>query len=429
MNRLVDYNPYADDDDEIIPEINSVSQLKSYLRPIYIINDYMDSRENYKKFIEGFYKLAKGCYIYKKLRDYPIQFKFYEKSKKSFTLPLRHFVINSFYWIPLVEVHNIRHVEIMDESFIINCRTDIPQINDYINYMSETLESYNVKNININYQISESLYYLRRISNDFSQILSVYFDAFSIMDMYQTIPGLKEIMELEIDESMQPSDIEDILHKKQAELISLLKSVKENPIGIILNAKTGIKEKQLAEFMISKGLVPDLDGNTIPLPIKNSILIGGLKTPADLYNDGIGARKSQVMAHEVMGRAGHFGKVLTELSRTLSLSKTVSDCNTKHLVPYFITSKKFLDKLDRKYYLKDPNDPYSLDVIDSDRDTHLIGKTIMVRSAATCALENEVCSKCFGLNANLNFDIADKILSAYKVIYRKTTLLTAGNSC
>ena len=410
-----------------VPNISTKEELEPYLRPYYVIDDYMDSYESFSEFQESIYNLIKGCYEHKALRMHPIKFKFYERDMNFHTLELRHFVINLFYWYPFVSLHNIARV--MDDDFIIDCYKDIPNINDKINQLITILREYNVKSTKINYDISLVLYNLRRISGDFSMIMGLNFDMFTLIEMYMENENFRNIMETKIDENMQPYQIEEILHKKQEELINLLMGMYENPIGIILRSGTGIKHKQLSEFLISQGLKPDLSGNTIPLPIKNSTVLGGLTTPADLYIDGSGARKSMIMSHKVMGKAGHFGKTLTELSRTVRLSNTISDCNTKHLVKYFVTNKKFLQKLNGKYFTLDPKDTYTLRPINCERDKDLIGKFVYVRSAATCALENEICPKCFGLTANLNFDIADKlILSACIVIYSKTTLLIAGNS-
>ena len=109
-----------------------------------------------------------------------------------------------------------------------------------------------------------------------------------------------------------------------------------------------------------------------------------------------------------MGRAGYFGKKVSEISRTVSMSKTMLDCNTKHLVKYEIKGKKYLKKLNGKYYKMDPSDEeYQILRVG---DTHLIGKTIYARGAQTCACgPNEICSRCFGTSANLNWDLADGI--------------------
>ena len=94
------------------------------------------------------------------------------------------------------------------------------------------------------------------------------------------------------------------------------------------------------------------------------------------------------------------------------MSTDVSDCGTKHLVAYEIKSKKHLQKLNGKFYKENLDDPYT-NLLDAKLDTRLIGKTIYVRSAATCALGDCVCPKCVGITASTNYDIADG-LSAFE---------------
>ena len=61
------------------------------------------------------------------------------------------------------------------------------------------------------------------------------------------------------------------------------------------------------------------------------------------------------------GRAGYFGKIVLMIARTLSMSMEVSDCGTKHLIPYEIKTKKHLKKLNGKYYKLSMDDyDYSL---------------------------------------------------------------------
>lgn len=107
------------------------------------------------------------------------------------------------------------------------------------------------------------------------------------------------------------------------------------------------------------------------------------------------------------GRAGYFGKVVLELARTLSLSKTVSDCNTKHLLEIEVKNKKMLAKYDGRYYKENEYD--DLKVLDASKDKDLIGKTLLFRSPVTCACKDEICHKCFGRTSLLNIDIADGV--------------------
>ena len=95
------------------------------------------------------------------------------------------------------------------------------------------------------------------------------------------------------------------------------------------------------------------------------------------------------------------------LARTLSMSTSVSDCGTKHLVEYDIKSKKHLKKLNGKYYKLNLEDD-DLVMLNAKKDKDLIGRKIYVRSAATCALGDCVCPKCVGSTASTNYDIADK---------------------
>lgn len=98
-----------------------------------------------------------------------------------------------------------------------------------------------------------------------------------------------------------------------------------------------------------------------------------------------------------------------ELARTLKMSTTVSDCGTRHLVPYDIKTAKHLKKLNGKFYKMTPDDK-DLELLNARDDKHLIGKKIYVRSAVTCALTNDcVCPRCVGYTAATNFDIADKL--------------------
>lgn len=400
---------YTDNTDEVVPAITTVKELKKYIASYYIINEHMTSHKVFSEFQEYFYRILKGCVEYKELRTYPIKFRFYETSKKFYTLPLHHFIIHLFYWSPFVEVHNLKNIEIMGDDFIIDCNLNTYKINDNLNLIASTLRDYGIKNTTVNYNIDNCMHNLKRISLDFSLIFGLNFDIFTFLDMYNNNKTIHDIMEYQPDERKQPGEVEEEISKIQDTLINELKSDRENNVGIILRTGTGIKGKQLVEFMCTNGFNPDIKGNTIAYSIKNSTLIGGLKTPADLYISGIGTRKSIIMSHKVMGKAGHFGKVFTEVARTLSLSTKVSDCHTKHLVRYNIISDKFLKKFDGKYYSLKPDDFDNLKVLNAAKDKHLIGKTIYVRSAALCGLKNHVCAKCFGLNANLNYDIADGV--------------------
>ena len=131
-------------------------------------------------------------------------------------------------------------------------------------------------------------------------IMGLNFSALTFIDMYENNEEIRDIMETKFDERLQPHEIEQQLSALQAREIDIYKNTPGNPIGVILKSGTGIKTKQFAEFTISEGLKPSLEGVTIPKPIENSTLSRGLSCPSYLYIDATGARKSLVMNKKVI---------------------------------------------------------------------------------------------------------------------------------
>lgn len=394
-----------------VPYIHNTEELEEWLEPRCCIEKKLQSYEVYDDFLTKMNNLLLGSFPIRECREYPIKFKYNEKDKKYHKMQFRHFLVNLILWRPFVELNDLH---ILDDSYAIyDFNKQIPNIEDYINYkLIETMRDYHIRSTTINFSISDVLYNLRKISLDYSLILGLNFSIPIFTDLYQKNPEIKEIMECSFEENMQPHDIEAKLSKLQAREIEIFKSIPEHPIGVILNAGTGIKLKQLAEFTIAESLKPSIDGKTIPEPIENSTLLKGLDRPSYLFIDATGSRKSLVMNKKVMGKAGHFSKTVLMLARTLSMSTRISDCGTQHPVCYEVKSEKHLKKLNGKYF-KESLDETDYKVLNAKNRKDLIGKFVYVRSAATCALKNHVCAKCVGMTATQNFDISGGI-SAYE---------------
>ena len=168
-----------------VPVINNRKELKQWLRPMYIISDYLSDYDTYRTFHQKLYNLIKGCFVIKECREYPIKFKFYKEDKETYSLEFRHFIINTIVWYPFVELNDIH---VLDKSFILDCYNDIPDIEEkYINNkLIATLRDYHVKSTKVNLAISEVLYGLRQISIDFSLILGLNFDMPMFIDLYNS---------------------------------------------------------------------------------------------------------------------------------------------------------------------------------------------------------------------------------------------------
>lgn len=396
---------YGIDDGASIPFIHNRYELQSLLRPLYILEDYAERYERYDAFFQDIYNIVKGCYTIQVCREFPVKFKFYKSDKEVHTCQLRHFLIGLMSWRPIAVA--LYGIHVLDATFIMDPKKDIRNLDDWINNkVIIPLREHHVKTITVNTDTAEVMNQFRWLSSNFAVIMNLSFGMDTFIDAYQNNDEVREIMDATYSDLGQPSEIEQRINGFQHRLIDIYKADPLNGIGIILNADAGIKHKQLSEFAIAEGLKPSIDGKTIPIAIENSTINGGLTKPSYLYIDAIGARKSLLANKKTMGKAGYFGKCLTLLVRTISMSQTVADCGSKHLIPYEIKTKKHLDKLDGKYYKFHPSDE-DYNILDRNEDAHLIGQTLYFRSIATCTLKDQVCPRCIGLTANINQDIAD----------------------
>ena len=268
-----------------IPEIKNKKDLKEYLKPIYIIEDYLKSDDRYGDFEQVIRNIVRGCFHIKDCREYPVQFKFYRKDKEIHTLQLRRFLYNVYIWRPFCVMDGLH---ILDKTFILQ-EEEVPNVNQFINEkLILCFQDYNIDQIIINESVSNVLYNLRSISLDLSDVMNLTFSENDFINMYED-PEYREIMEVKISDDMQPVEVEKLLGECQRKLIAKLKSDKTNPIGIMLRSGTGIKYKQLAEFLIAIGMKPTLTGEVMPVAIQTSSLIGGLNRPSYQYIDAVGA--------------------------------------------------------------------------------------------------------------------------------------------
>lgn len=393
-----------------VPVIHNREELAQWLRPLYIIDDILVDDDTYNNMRSCILNLVRGSFTIRACREYPIKFKFNKKDKEEYQLELRDFLINLILFEPFIELYGLN---VLDKSYIFDCKTGIPNIENYINNkIILTLKDYQVKNTHLNIRISNVIYNLRMISVDFSQILGLNFNIFTFADMYSSNTEIRDIMETKFDESLQPYEIEAQLKELQNREMQIYKDLPDNELGAILRSATGVKPKQFTEFTIAGGLKPTIDGYTIPEVIQNSILIGGLDRPSYFYIDAGGANKSLIMNKRVMGSAGYFGKLVSLLTRTLSMDTEISDCGNPHLIEIELKTNTHLKRCDGKYFKVNKNDiDYS--VLNYEKHKHLVGKKIYIRSAITCGLGNHVCAKCIGIQALTNADIANGVSTFY----------------
>lgn len=78
------------------------------------------------------------------------------------------------------------------------------------------------------------------------------------------------------------------------------------------------------------------------------------------------------------------------------------DCNSANYITYHIKDKTLLELLDKRYYYDQRG---NLCLLDSSRDTHLIGKKVAFTSPCTCNSHEGICHKCYGELFEMNQDL------------------------
>lgn len=148
-----------------VPTIHNREELSQWLRPLYIIDDILVDDDTYNDLRMCILNLVRGSFTIRACREYPVRFKFNKKDKEEYQLELRDFLINLILFEPFIELYGLN---VLDKSFIFDCKTGIPNIEEYINNkIILTLKDYQVKNTYLNIRISNVIYNLRMISVDF----------------------------------------------------------------------------------------------------------------------------------------------------------------------------------------------------------------------------------------------------------------------
>jgi hypothetical protein len=422
-----------------LPVIRTVKDCEREFPDIITISKY-DTYESYDDLYHKCYFSICACFEIPECISYKIRFKFYPEDSKIYELSMPKFLLNLNAWRPLIELNKIKQyyrnkIEVLDESFIVGIM------------MSDTLrvglESKVLKILNdygIAFERSSEL--LKTVIERYQEI-SIEFalvDKSSIMTLeniflndYRQNQKIRELNNLEIPQSLQTSDVEELLRTKHRELITEF-GITKNPIWYISKAGNHIKLKQVQELFISYGQIPDVSGNVIPYTMQGNGFATGYIDPITYYIAATGARLSAIMNKAHMGEAGYLSRNLILASRTLTLSKTMFDCGTKHLLPLYVTNSDFLHRLENRWFTETLGGQLAL--IHYETHHHLIGKKIWIRSLITCAGGDEVCNVCYGRDSHLvmnmpgmaifNTEVFSEPVSS-NILSTKHLLFTAAN--
>ena len=393
MSTIPDFDP-----NQISTELSdkALSIMNMFKDNIFIIEKYSQREEEYDAFINVLLINIKFGFEHREFRDYPVQFKFNDDEDEQVKfLPFRHFIINVMMWRPQV----IIDFENIGNELIISSSEMTKLSNKFIKNYFDTyyVERYNrkISNHRMNEILCDTRKWLSTISMKFNMIMGLSINIEIFIDLAKRIPEFNDLIHFKLDESMQPNDIETTVKSNAARQVELIMRDNEfNVLKPMLQPGSGFKAEKLSELIGTVGLKPDIEGRTIPKPINGNFLTGVLRSVENYYKNAISGVKAAIMNNEFMGKTGHFAILVSIVCAQVKLSKTVSDCNTLNPIEITINSAEHLRRLDGRRYRFHGSREYN--IINSKKDTHLIGKTVLIRSTITCAAPDGVCKECYG---------------------------------
>lgn len=369
-------------------------------KKVFNIHELMETEETFYNFTEKMYLLLNKGFEIKEYREYPIRYKFHEDGNIN-TSQFRHFITNLYFWRPFARMDEDI---ILDESYIL----DTSKISQ--NYVKSYIDDKIIKPFRkivplkkLNIMIEDLIYQIsNNIVTDYALILGLSMNIETFMHMANKNKRFNEIIRTKLDETMQPTEIEATIDRLSEEQMEILMN-EDNMLQPFLRAGSGVKQKQLAELSISGGLKPDLTGNTIPKPINSNLIVGGLGSVSNYFIDATSGRKSIIMNKSVMGTSGYFSKKVMLLASTRNLDRTEKSCGTLHPLRITINNEEEFKRLIDRYYRPLTSREYR---VISEKDRHLIGQTIFLKSPLTCASQLGVCHECYGETMyHVNYDL------------------------
>lgn len=367
-----------------------------------IIEEILESNKTYNVIFQDLLDILKYGFEYKEIRSRLVHYKFHPEDKEFKTMELRHLLSNLILWKPFIYMDK---VELLDESFIF----------DFTKFSSGTLLEYiNEKLLPINdddfasknTMIDDIYYSIIAIAHAFCLLIGNGVSIHNVYDLEKRIPEVHDIMYKDVDETLEPNEIEDELSRRTSRLIDIMKNDlptepgKDNDFRSSYASGAGIKPAQLKEFMIKIGLKADLSGNVIPVMINGSFLLDGLYKPSLFYINALSGRKALIAVKQGMGIPGAFAKKLCQVSTSSGiLSQSGEMCNSVATVDYHILDDNFLSLLNGRFYYDSHG---HLKCVDYKKDKDLIGKIVRFKSPATCCGKDGICKYCYGKLFDIN---------------------------
>lgn len=375
--------------------------LERYNPDVYLIlDDVLESKQTFRFIYQDILDILKWGFEREEIRTRLIKFKFRHEDTDIYQLQIRHFLSNMILWQAFVDMDR---KELLNQYFIFDfSKFNIDSLIDYID--NKILVYHEGDFISKNKLVDEISYNITAISNAFSLLMGLGISIYDIIQIENRNPEMTELLFKDLDNTMQPIEIEDELDKRTKKMIDIIvKDSEFNDLKSLFLSGRNISEAQFKEIIIRVGLKADINGNTIPMVIDANFLVTGLTKPSYIYINALSGRKSLIMTKTQMSTPGAFSKKLNLVATSPGvLRKDYEICDSAAFIEYKIEDETFLKLLNGRYYY----DQYGkMKKLSYPEDMDLIGKIVPFRSPVTCNSKEGICVACYGHLFDINFDM------------------------
>lgn len=292
----------------------------------------------------------------------------------------------------------------------------IKNIFEIENYFDKIIEEFHFDNdLNVKPILVNTINKINYIDCKMNRKFGPTFDLKSIIDLAEKDKEFHDILyhpEINMDENnFDAEKVIEMTNQKTKRIEEIITRENDSSLSYFIKSGSGINSKQLGQVFGLIGLKPDLREKIIPIPIDSNFAMG-LRNVQSFYINAMGCLKALITSHSAIKSSGYLTRKLEIHSDDEFINKEVEDCGTNHLAPVEIKNKKYLKFLSNTWYLEDKDSEFYEKL--TERDTHLVGKTIYIRTPFLCACKKGICKTCYGElykeNQNMNVGIIAVLL-------------------
>lgn len=314
---------------------------------------------------------------------------------------ISYYIFNLFHWCSIVNMGDL----IYSKHIFFPENITMGYTNKYINTWNVAPYYGLVDKIKLNNSIDDSLSKYKKI-NKFALYLCNTIDLVDDIKLMKSNKLVYDIMHCDLSGlSLEDAKAEGMRLTKQ--LINIIYNDPNHCFGEMFRTGVGINTKQYKENCVNVGPKPNGEGGIFSSPINSNLMYqAGLKELLYMFIEYSGGRQAQIINQKNVGNSGAFARILKLNSMDTYLNEDPNYiCGTRNFLEITIKNEKLLRFFSGMTYRENKN---GIDMILSETDTDMIGRTLYFRSAATCASHasgNGVCHCCYGKMAYGNSDI------------------------